>query len=90
MKIRKDVHDGWNTNDVEVLTDFLQFHHICKYRQNFYSVKSHIFQVVGVVVFGIAVWVIVDAPKFTELFDKARVLIEFVGVQTSVSDEGSR
>lgn len=43
VKIRKDVHDGWNTNDVEVLTDFLQFHHICKYRQNFYSVKSHIF-----------------------------------------------
>ena len=34
---------------------------------------THIFQVVGVVVFGIAVWVIVDAPKFTELFDKARV-----------------
>ena len=35
--------------------------------------KSNILQVVGVVVFGIAVWVIVDAPKFTELFDKARV-----------------
>ena len=34
---------------------------------------ENIVQVVGVVVFGIAVWVIVDAPKFTELFDKARV-----------------
>ena len=34
---------------------------------------ANIVQVVGVVVFGIAVWVIVDAPKFTELFDKARV-----------------
>ena len=35
------------------------------------TLLSRMFQVVGVVVFGIAVWVIVDAPKFTELFDKA-------------------
>lgn len=31
--------------------------------------------VVGVVVFGIAVWVIVDAPKFTELFDKTKEVV---------------
>ena len=33
----------------------------------FLSCKS---KVVGVIVFGIAVWVLVDAPKFTELFAK--------------------
>ena len=31
-------------------------------------------QVVGVVVFSIAIWAIVDAPKFTELFEKVKTL----------------
>lgn len=41
--------------------------------------------VVGVIVFGIAVWVLVDAPKFTELFAKTK---DVVSAETEVDISG--
>ena len=45
------------------------------------AVQGVFVQIVGIVVFGLAIWVLADAPQFMDLFEKVRIfhsLLTFV------------